>query len=719
MAEHRKVQVVLRSRPLLHNELKEHCQKAFKFDKTENCVSCPTNGNKFYYNYVFDETTSQNEMYQTVAQPLVAQSLQGYNCTILAYGQTGSGKTYTMGLEDADKEEASVGIIPKLVNDIFEAGTENDNYLMEVSCSYLELYNDSISDLLGFGDLNSKNGENVDHASNQESRPELHIRQNKEGEIYVQSLLKHVCPTKEDTLRFLSRGNEHRSTGATEMNQTSSRSHAIFTLYIRRWMQGEEAAATSAKVNLVDLAGSERLARTKAEGKRMKEGIKINGGLLVLGNVISKLSENSVSHVPYRDSKLTRLLQDSLGGNSYTTMIACISPADYNLDESISTLRYAERAKKISNVVKVNIDETQALIIELKNRVKELEMQLGVGGNRPDTPMRQLNDEERKNWKEKLVNVEVELANARNNEENSKNRSQRFLSYLAECRRRAQLFESRFGKFLTGLLDQDGGSIDFSTEESYQEEQREMLIQLQQLQKLLFSLNCADPVKHVTPDVTNLFESILEQSRLSKVSPAKQLNYIMPTIEESETNNASTDFYTGSETSKDPRKSSDFEGLPLSPCKNHQSQQPDPKRLKIDTNEIAVNTSLDFEAVDLLKVKNRDLERQLQTVKESDARKRISQEQQRLKLRTVELNLKQLQQREHKMKQLLTKSERHTKFHAKQAEEAARLKLVRVNLLRDMKQEDKKWRLQMREKEKTITQLKSREGKCTKNLTNL
>lgn len=152
----------------------------------------------------------------------------------------------------------------------------------------------------------------------------------------------------------------------------------------------------------------------------MKEGIKINGGLLVLGNVISKLSENSVSHVPYRDSKLTRLLQDSLGGNSYTTMIACISPADYNLDESISTLRYAERAKKISNVVKVNIDETQALIIELKNRVKELEMQLGVGGNRPDTPMRQLNDEERKNWKEKLVNVEVELANARNNEENSK-----------------------------------------------------------------------------------------------------------------------------------------------------------------------------------------------------------------------------------------------------------------------------------------------------------
>ena len=137
--------------------------------------------------------------------------------------------------------------------------------------------------------------------------------------------------------------------------------------------------------------------------------------------------------------------------------------------------------------------------------------------------------------------------------------------------------------------------------------------------------------------------------------------------------------------------------------------------MKIDTNEIAVNTSLDFEAVDLLKVKNRDLERQLQTVKESDARKRISQEQQRLKLRTVELNLKQLQQREHKMKQLLTKSERHTKFHAKQAEEAARLKLVRVNLLRDMKQEDKKWRLQMREKEKTITQLKSREGKCTKN----
>merc|ERR1711970_1354928 len=115
--EHRKVQVVLRSRPLLHNELKEHCQEAFKFDKNQNCVSCPTNGNKFYYNYVFDETSNQSEVYQTVAQPLVEQSLQGYNCTILAYGQTGSGKTYTMGLEDADKEEAKVGIIPKLVTD--------------------------------------------------------------------------------------------------------------------------------------------------------------------------------------------------------------------------------------------------------------------------------------------------------------------------------------------------------------------------------------------------------------------------------------------------------------------------------------------------------------------------------------------------------------------------------------------------------------------------
>ena len=319
--EQRKVQVVLRSRPLLHNELKEHCQKAFKFDKTQNSVSCPTNGNKFYYNYVFDETSKQSEVYQTVAQPLVEQSLQGYNCTILAYGQTGSGKTYTMGLEDVDKEEAKVGIIPKLVSDIFETGGNEDNHIIQVQCSYLELYNDTIRDLLSIG------GENEEMES-----PELHIRQNKDGEIYVQSLMKHICPTKEDTLKFLQKGNEHRSTGATEMNQTSSRSHAIFTLYIRRWMQGEEAAATTAKVNLVDLAGSERLNRTKAEGKRMKEGIKINGGLLVLGNVISKLSENSVSHVPYRDSKLTRLLQDSLGGNSYTTMIACISQVEKKLN---------------------------------------------------------------------------------------------------------------------------------------------------------------------------------------------------------------------------------------------------------------------------------------------------------------------------------------------------------------------------------------------------
>jgi len=259
--------------------------------------------------------------------------------------------------------------------------------------------------------------------------------------------------------------------------------------------EGNEEAAKRSKFNLVDLAGSERIAKTKAEGCRLTEGISINGGLLALGNVINKLSTAASSsqntHIPYRNSKLTRLLQDSLGGNSFTTMIACISPADTNLEESLSTLKYAERANKISNVVSVNIDKNQALIMDLKAKIKDLELQIS---SNPELLNFKNFENEKKIYENKIEKLEINLVREKNLVLEATDRSEKFLAYLADCRRRAQLFEASYGALLTRTLNSEGyheingiNSINgdpakgeqnnkfYSSEESYIDDYRSMI----------------------------------------------------------------------------------------------------------------------------------------------------------------------------------------------------------------------------------------------------
>lgn len=315
----------------------------------------------------------------------------------------------------------------------------------------------------------------------------------------------------------------------------------FFLPYISKWQKGHEEAATFSKFNLVDLAGSERQSKTKAEGVRLKEGININSGLLCLGNVISKLSEKAASnHIPYRNSKLTRLLQDSLGGNSYTTMIACISPADYNFYDSLSTLRYAERANKISNTVSINIDKNQLLILELTQKVKDLEHKLAQN---PEFLLSDNFKDQKKIWSDKIEALEHEKIKLNNEVFEANCRSEKFLAYLADCRRRAQLFQASYGDLLRKTLTHidaagpgTGNSIGlnasmfsnfndlYSSEESYIDEYKHMIQALADLQKLLFSMRCADPIKHVTADVTNLFDSILSDNKnYENDSPGKFL----------------------------------------------------------------------------------------------------------------------------------------------------------------------------------------------------
>ncbi|XP_078741275.1 chromosome-associated kinesin KIF4-like, partial [Lampetra fluviatilis] len=281
-----------------------------------------------------------------------------YNATVLAYGQTGSGKTFTMGgAYSGVADPHSTGVIPRAVHALFRGVQSRDAYEFAISVSYLEIYREEIIDLLYVG----------------KDRPLLSVREDPKEGIKICGLTERVVASAEDMICCLEQGNLSRTVGATAMNAQSSRSHAIFTITVEQRGREDRESHCRSKLHLVDLAGSERAKRTKAEGDRLREGININRGLLALGNVISALGEEGAArrahHVPYRDSRLTRLLQDSLGGNSLTLMVACVSPADSNLEETLNTLRYADRARKIKNKPIVNRDPNTAELQMLRQQV--------------------------------------------------------------------------------------------------------------------------------------------------------------------------------------------------------------------------------------------------------------------------------------------------------------------------------------------------------------
>merc|ERR1719232_2451461 len=325
----------------------------------------------------------------------------------LQCGQSESGKTLSRGTAHiASDDPALEGVIPRSVKDIFSYIAENQNIEFLVKVSFMELYNEQIIPLLS-----------------QKSRREdtiVDIREDGNKGIKIPGLSEVQINSVDSTMALLEKASEGRVTAATAMNARSSRSHAIFTLTIEARSKEDGKLISISKFHMVDLAGSERQKKTKAKGDRLKEGININMGLLSLGNVISALGEENRganTHIPYRDSKLTRLLQDSLGGNSHTLMIACVSPADSNLEETISTLRYADRARKIKNKPIVNKDPRNEELSRLRNQVQQLQMQLlgnggsgisnGHGHNKVDDTSKELIDENErlKDENEKMTNA--------------------------------------------------------------------------------------------------------------------------------------------------------------------------------------------------------------------------------------------------------------------------------------------------------------------------
>lgn len=261
------------------------------------------------------------------------------------------------------------GIIPRSFEHIFEAVSIDTTKKYLIRASYLEIYNENVRDLLG-----------------KDVKAALDLKEHPEKGVYVSNLTWNECKHLGDCEKLMDRGNSNRSTGATLMNADSSRSHSIFSIKVEMCEKDNEGEEhyRAGKLNLVDLAGSERQGKTGATGDRLKEATKINLSLSALGNVISALVDGKSKHIPYRDSKLTRLLQDSLGGNTKTLMLAALSPAADNYEETLSTLRYANRAKNIKNKPTINEDPKDAMLRQLQEEIELLKAQLmGQGGAMP------------------------------------------------------------------------------------------------------------------------------------------------------------------------------------------------------------------------------------------------------------------------------------------------------------------------------------------------
>ncbi|XP_055436560.1 kinesin-like protein KIF21A isoform X3 [Bubalus kerabau] len=391
------VRVAVRIRPQLAKERIEGCHICTSVTPGEPQVFLGKD-KAFTFDYVFDIDSQQEQIYTQCIEKLIEGCFEGYNATVFAYGQTGAGKTYTMGTGfDVNIIEEEQGIISRAVKHLFKNIEEKKHTSIKnglpppdfkVNAQFLELYNEEVLDLFDTTrDIDAKT-----------KKSNIRIHEDSAGGIYTVGVTTRTVNTESEMMQCLKLGALSRTTASTQMNVQSSRSHAIFTIHLcqtRMCPQIDSESATdnkvisessqmnefetlTAKFHFVDLAGSERLKRTGATGERAKEGISINCGLLALGNVISALGDKSkrATHVPYRDSKLTRLLQDSLGGNSQTIMIACVSPSDRDFMETLNTLKYANRARNIKNKVMVNQDRASQQINALRSEITRLQMEL-------------------------------------------------------------------------------------------------------------------------------------------------------------------------------------------------------------------------------------------------------------------------------------------------------------------------------------------------------
>ncbi|XP_075476802.1 kinesin-like protein KIN-12C isoform X2 [Primulina tabacum] len=369
--ENHNVQVLIRIRPLNNNEIvSQGYGRCVRQESLQSVVWIGHPETRFTFDHIACESTSQEKLFRVVGLPMVDNCMSGYNSCMFAYGQTGSGKTYTMMGETDNMNEklgADRGITYRTFEYLFtritkeEEDRKNERLSYSCKCSFLEIYNEQIIDLLEPLSTN------------------LQLREDLKKGVYVENLTKYSVGTANEVLKLLQQGAANRKIAATHMNSESSRSHSVFTCIIEsRWEKDSTVHLRFGRLNLVDLAGSERQKSSGAEGDRLKEAANINKSLSTLGMVIMSLvdlAHGKHRHVPYRDSRLTFLLQDSLGGNSKTTIIANISPSTCSAYETLSTLKFAQRAKLIQNNAKIN-EDASGDVIALQHQIQQLKCQL-------------------------------------------------------------------------------------------------------------------------------------------------------------------------------------------------------------------------------------------------------------------------------------------------------------------------------------------------------
>ena len=361
------INVICRFRPMNELEKTNGNEMVATFTSSRSLTfKSSRENNKYNFNFdrIFPPTTTQEEVYNNVVSEIIDSVLDGYNGTVLAYGQTSSGKTHTM--QGVIGDPINMGIIPRMVEHVFNyMYNAGDEFEFSVKVSIIKIYQEKIRDLIDT------------------SRVDLNIKEDKKNGIYVNNVSEHYVGRPEEVLEIMKMGSDNRAQAATNMNEHSSRSHSIFILIFNSNNKREGVSKTG-KLYLVDLAGSEKISKTGATGTTLEEAKIINKSLTTLGMVINALTDGKSIHIPYRESKLTRVLQESLGGNSKTCLIITCSPSIYNESETLSTLRFGERAKKIKNKPKINkeytVDELQKIIEDLtlklekaNKRIKQLE----------------------------------------------------------------------------------------------------------------------------------------------------------------------------------------------------------------------------------------------------------------------------------------------------------------------------------------------------------
>ncbi|XP_076361911.1 kinesin heavy chain-like isoform X2 [Tachypleus tridentatus] len=383
------IQVVCRFRPL--NDAEERAGSKFIVKFHQNSEECISIGNKVYiYDKVFKPNATQEKVYNEAAKAIVKDVLMGYNGTIFAYGQTSSGKTHTMEgvLDDPIKQ----GVIPRIINDIFNyIYSMDENVEFHIKVSYFEIYLDKVKDLL---DVTKTN---------------LSVHEDKNRVPYVKGATERFVTSPEEVMEVIDEGKSNRHIAVTNMNEHSSRSHSVFLINVKQEHM-ENQKKLSGKLYLVDLAGSEKVSKTGAEGMVLDEAKNINKSLSALGNVISALADGNKSHIPYRDSKLTRILQESLGGNSRTTIIICCSPASYNETETKSTLDFGRRAKTIKNTVIINEELTAEEWKRRYEKEKERNAKLKIQLERVEAELNRWRNGETVPQDEQLTSKELETS---------------------------------------------------------------------------------------------------------------------------------------------------------------------------------------------------------------------------------------------------------------------------------------------------------------------